>query len=29
MSLTIRNLAFRYGGRQILDDFSFDMAAGE
>jgi len=29
MSLAIRNLAFRYGGRQILDDFSFDMAAGE
>lgn len=29
MSLAIRNLAFAYGGRRILDDFSFDMAAGE
>lgn len=29
MSLAIRNLAFHYGGRPILDDFSFDMAAGE
>lgn len=29
MSLAIRNIAFRYGGRTILDDFSFDMAAGE
>lgn len=28
MSLAIRQLAFRYGGRSILDDFSFDMAAG-
>lgn len=29
MSLAIRNLGFRYGGRPILDDFSFDMAPGE
>lgn len=29
MSLIIRNLAFQYGGRTILKDFSFDMAAGE
>lgn len=29
MSLAIHKLAFRYGGRSILDEFSFDMAAGE
>ncbi|WAC25071.1 ABC transporter ATP-binding protein [Blastomonas sp. SL216] len=29
MSLAIHNLAFRYGGRDILNDFSFEMAAGE
>ena len=29
MSLAIHNLAFRYAGRTIFDDFGFDMAAGE
>lgn len=29
MSLAIHNLAFRYGGRDILNGFSFEMAAGE